>query len=279
MFCLSTSVAMFWLPLLVLWLGLPLGPWLHGAGSCGAIAKEVPGNLKQFYEQLRAAASCHNVLATGFWDEQTGSNTFTYCGDHLAGYSLMYIQGRQGALADMDVDCDGVAGGSADDGRCSARESPDLQNVTAFQDTLAGYGVAGVTDLDPYVHPYVVFGNQGAKANWPTFDPTAYGVRPLSVMAVVCRGGEDLVYGVWGDTNGDDGGYAMVGEASLALATACYGNEMSGADGYSADDVLYLAFIGPEAVPGAAGADWGAPDFHAFEQSIDALGDSLVARI
>jgi hypothetical protein len=33
------------------------------------------------------------------------------------------------------------------------------------------------------------------------------------------------VYGIWGDTNGDDGDEAMVGEASISLATACFGSK------------------------------------------------------
>ena len=72
--------------------------------------------------------------------------------------------------------------------------------MTAFQDTVAGYK-AGITDLNTYVHPYVVFGNdaprsqkrlwtgkkiwRSEKEGWKTFDPTKYGVNPLSVMAPI----------------------------------------------------------------------------------------------
>ena len=58
-----------------------------------------------------------------------------------------------------------------------------------------------------------MFGNVGTKPGWKTFDPQAHGIEPLSIMAVVCDG--KLIYGVWGDTNGDDGAHAMVGEASV----------------------------------------------------------------
>lgn len=34
----------------------------------------------------------------------------------------------------------------------------------------------------------------------------------------------------------------LVGEASISLATACYGNYISGDSGHSETDVLYLAF-------------------------------------
>ena len=176
----------------------------------------------------------------------------------------------------MDIDCDGVQGGPADDGRCSATRSADYQAQTAFRDTIRSYHT-GITDLNSYVHPYVVFGNVGSKLGWKTFDPTAYGVRPLSVMAVVC--GDELVYGLWGDTNGDDGDNPMVGEASIALATACQGIRVSGDFGHSETDILYLAFTGDKAVPGPKGANWTAEDFGTFEASIAELGDKLVQSV
>lgn len=87
------------------------------------------------------------------------------------------------------------------------------------------------------------------------------------------------IYGVWGDTNGDDGDFPVVGEASIALATACFGDGINGDSGHDQDDVLYIAFTGSGAVPGARGAQWNAQDYTDFENSISALGDSLVARI
>lgn len=71
----------------------------------------------------------------------------------------------------------------------------------------------------------------------------------------------------------------MVGEASIALATACFGKGINGDSGHDQDDVLYIAFTGSSAVPGARGAQWNAQDYNDFENSISALGDSLVARI
>jgi hypothetical protein len=196
----------------------------------------------------------------------------------------------------MDIDCDGAQGGPADDGRCG--NSDDTQDITAFADTVKAYK-KGISDLNANVHPYVVFGNSGSKAGYKTFDPQQYGVEPLSVMAVVC--GDQLVcsppcplpqiwhehadsdnakiYGVWGDENGDDGAHPMVGEASISLATACYGTSMTGDNGHDPDDVLYIAFPGSDAVPGANGADWAAANYAAFESSITALGDTLIARI
>jgi len=174
----------------------------------------------------------------------------------------------------MDIDCDGAQGGPADDGRCGA--STDTQSVTSFQWIIERYN-KGIRDLNANVHPYVVFGNDGTLPGWKTFDPKEYGIEPLSVMAVVC--GDKLVYGIWGDTNGDDGEHPVVGEVSISLATACYGKGMNGNHGHSVDDVLYIAFAGKEAVPGADGADWAAGNYADFQKSIKKLGDSLVAKI
>lgn len=109
---------------------------------------------------------------------------FSYCGDHISDYNVVYLQGTNGEFANMDIDCDGRQGGPADDGRCGS--SGDTQSMTSFMDTVASYG-KGISDLDANVHPYVVFGNEGTKAGWKTFNPQSYGIEPLSVMAVVCN--------------------------------------------------------------------------------------------
>ncbi|EAA36355.3 glycoside hydrolase family 75 protein [Neurospora crassa] len=254
-----------------------------------ASARDVPSNLQNLYTKLLKQKKCKHPLVSGFYSTADGPNTYSYCGDHLSDFQILYIRGRgRGRLANMDVDCDGVQGGASDDGRCSVGVSADYQSTTAFQDMVAAYNVSGVRDLNTYVHPYVVFGNEVEKNDndndnkdlrWNVFDPRAYLVEPLSVMAVVCDGGSKLVYGVWGDTNGDDGDKSMVGEASLALATACGGRAMSGSNGIDEEDVLYLAFVGSEAVPGKMGAKWDAASFEEFERSIEGLGDQLVQRI
>ncbi|KAK3395760.1 fungal chitosanase [Sordaria brevicollis] len=252
-----------------------------------ASARDLPPNLQSFYTTLLSQKSCTNPLRSGFYSSDSGPNTFSYCGDHLSSSGIIYIRGQgRGKLANMDVDCDGVQNGpGSEDGRCSVGASPDYQNTTAFQDVIASYNIPGVTDLNTYVHPYVVFGNEIASRDSridgiQLFDPRDHGVEPLSVMAVVCDGGKKLVYGVWGDTNGSENGTkAMVGEASLALATACGGKEMSGRNGIDDEDVLYLAFTGQEAVPGREGARWDAAGFEEFERSVEELGERLVSRI
>jgi hypothetical protein len=71
----------------------------------------------------------------------------------------------------------------------------------------------------------------------------------------------------------------MVGEASISLATACFGDGVNGDSGHDENDVLYIAFPGSDAVPGANGANWSASNYDAFESSIQGLGDRLISRI
>ncbi|KAJ4286652.1 hypothetical protein N0V88_007944 [Collariella sp. IMI 366227] len=259
------------------------------------LARDVPRNIHEFYKSVRNKGHCDKELEKGFYsglNDDPKPTLISYCGDHLSTNGVIYLQGRNGHLTNMDVDCDGLRGPggnpssrtrsrvAAADQRCSASLSPDIQNQTAFQSIVASYNKPGLKDLDPYVHPYVVFGNaagtQGRKG-WKEFDPKKYGVKPLSVMAVVC--GDQMFYGVWGDVNGDDDPKPLVGEASLALATACGGSQISGDNGIDEDEILYLAFVGDEAVPGADGADWTASDMATFEKSIAGLGDRLVGKV
>ncbi|KAI3317433.1 chitosanase [Xylariaceae sp. AK1471] len=239
-----------------------------------SLARDVPQGVRNLYNSIKAKGQCSNILQDGFYALEEGSNDFSYCGDHQSDYGIIYLQGTGGALADMDVDCDGVQGSAADDGRCG--NSGDTQSVTSFADTVRGYG-QGVRDLDANIHPYVVFGNTGENPGYTNFDPQEYGIEPLSVIAVVC--GDKLVYGIWGDENGDDGDKAVIGESSISLATACFGTGITGDNGHEETDVLYIAFQGEDAVPGADGAKWNAANFAEFEASIEGLGDSLVAKI
>ncbi|KAK3689730.1 glycoside hydrolase family 75 protein [Podospora appendiculata] len=243
-------------------------------GALGVTARDVPANVRTLYNSIKAQGACSNKLATGFYSRDDSANTFSYCGDHLNDYNIIYIKGAGTAFANMDIDCDGTQGGPADDGRCGS--SGDTQSITSFQDTVAGYN-KGINDLNANVHPYVVFGNEGTKSGWKTFNPQNYGIKPLSIMAVVC--GDKLIYGVWADENGDDGSKPVVGEASISLATACYGTSVNGNSGHDEDDVLYIAFPGTDAVPGASGANWAASNYAAFESSIEAKGNALIARI
>ncbi|KAK6082884.1 fungal chitosanase [Seiridium cupressi] len=270
-------------------------PWVWARSSI------VPANVKDFYNGLVRNKTCTNKLATGFYSTGRGKNTFSYCGDHLSDYNVVYIQGNNGLLADMDVDCDGAIQRSPEnDRRCDS--SPDRSSGTAFRELIQGYR-KGIRDLDPYIHSYVVLGNDGSKHGGITFDPTEHGIDPLSLVAVVCN--DKLVcvppslpmlrvlencshirllnfhakqfYGVWGDEYG--GRKPMVGESSLSLATACFGRGMNGNNGHETNDVLYIAFPGKNAVPGADGAAWSARTWVDFHESIATLGDRLIQRI
>jgi chitosanase len=82
----------------------------------------------------------------------------------------------------MDIDCDGVSR-QPNSGRCGV--NPTDQGVTAMRDTIRGYAITGLTDLDTYVHPYVVFGNSGTNPHNVPFEPRDVGVLPLSIMLIV----------------------------------------------------------------------------------------------
>lgn len=48
---------------------------------------------------------------------------------------------------------------------------------------------------------------------------------------------------------------------------------------HDAEDVLYIAFTGADAVPGAKGAAWTAQNFDTFHASLVTQGNKLVQRI
>lgn len=63
------------------------------------------------------------------------------------------------------------------------------------------------------------------------------------------------------------------------MAELCFPSAgISGDNGHTPRDVLYIGFTGNEAFPGA-NADWKAKETNAFEESIRAIGDQLVAKL
>lgn len=229
------------------------------------MGKEIPSNLQKFYDSVKNAGPCtgQNLLKGGFYDQDTSSNEWAYCQRNTTMGHAMYIKGPGDKLSNMDIDCDGDQ--TKADPRCKG--SRDIQPATTWKEEVKRFNI---TDLNASIHPYVVLGNVGALE----FDPRKYGIHPLSVVAVVCGG--QLLYGVWGDINGNDRN-PLVGEASLALATACFGEKMTADNGHDASDVLYLAFSGAHAVPHRA--KWAAKSYEEFERSISSLGDALVAGV
>jgi hypothetical protein len=93
-----------------------------------------------------------------------------FCGDIP---NAIFLKGSSGNYDNMDVDCDG-----SDDkvGDCS--NDPTGFGETAFKDTVQSYGIS---DLNANIHPYVVFNEP------PFFNAEQHGMKPLSVMAVVCN--------------------------------------------------------------------------------------------
>ncbi|ATY58674.1 endo-chitosanase [Cordyceps militaris CM01] len=222
--------------------------------TVGSIASgyQLPAKLKSLYDQHKSG-SCSKKLAGPF------SGGASYCGDIA---NVIFLKGN-GAYDNMDIDCDGA---NRTGGACA--NDPSGQGETAFKDTVKTYGIP---DLDANVHPYVVFGNDGSS---PSFNAQAHGIKPLSVMAVVCNG--QVHYGIWGDTNGG----TSTGEASLAMGNLCFPNEhLTGNNGHDGKDVLYIAFTGADTVPGKNGANWKAKNSDDFAKSIKSLGDKLVGRL
>jgi hypothetical protein len=129
----------------------------------------------------RYASLYHKSVSDTRQHDLTQTLGYSYCQDPSSG--VVFLHGSGGELVNMDVCCDGIAGGPADDGRCS--NDPSFLGITAFQWLVEGYGT-GQEDLDSNAHSYVVFGNTGDTPGWATFAPEDYGIEPLSVMAVVC---------------------------------------------------------------------------------------------
>jgi chitosanase len=83
-------------------------------------------------------------------------------------------------------------------------------------------------------------------------------------------------YGIWGDINGG----TSTGEASISLADLCFPEEgLNGDMGHGGKDILYIGFVGEDAVPGKEGAAWTAGSSDEFSSSIKNLGDQLVGRL
>ncbi|KAK2733937.1 hypothetical protein FQN57_001920 [Myotisia sp. PD_48] len=224
--------------------------------------RPVPANLRALYNQAKSRR-CGSPVTRNRYDDGHGRGNFVYCGDRLQSDGIIYITGPSSStpLADMDIDCDGA---NHTKGDCKNDNSG--QGQTAFKDEVSKYGIE---DLDANKHGYVVLGNER-----PRYLPSQSGVLSLSVVAVVCN--NQLFYGVWGDTNGEN----RVGEASISLAQACFPDEkLNGDKGHGAHDVLYVAFRGQDAKPGRNGAAWKARDFNAFEKSLETIGNRLVSKI
>lgn len=127
-----------------------------------ASAYDLPANLRNIYNNHKAG-SCNKVLSG---KSSTGA---VFCGDIP---NAIFLKSNNG-YDNMDVDCDG-----ADDKAGGCSNDPSGYGETAFKDTVSHYGIS---DLNANIHPYVVFNEE------PFFSPQKHGMKPLSVMAVVCN--------------------------------------------------------------------------------------------
>ena len=227
----------------------------------------IPDNVQKLYEKIRSTDKCSKDIKAPFFALDDSPKDFCYCDEFMDGKGF-YIRGTGHNLVGMQVDCDGDQEGLTK--RCG--NSKDTQSQTSFKPDVQAFGIS---DLRADIHPYVVLGNEGSAPGYTTFDPRSVGVEPLSIVAVVCNG--KMIFGIWGDTNGDDG-LPLVGEASIAVATACFGDKMDGNHGHDEFDVLYIAFSGHDAVPKDT-AKWDASSYEEFEDSIIDLGNKLVATL
>lgn len=229
-------------------------------------AREIPANLKSFYDAHNKEKTCANKVSIAYNSGQGTSDT-VYCKDNASG-AIFLKDIKKGGYADADIDCDGTSVGQGD-----CQNDGTGQAITAFQSQVSEFGIE---DLDSQIHNFVVLGNDNSvdEGNGGTpFDPQTKDIRPLSVVAVVCNG--QLLYAVWGDVNGG----ILTGETSVSLAQMCFPDEgLNANSGHEPHDILYLAFPGDEAVIGSK-ADWKAKNRVDFEKSLAVVGDELVKKI
>ncbi|KAL2784817.1 fungal chitosanase of glycosyl hydrolase group 75-domain-containing protein [Aspergillus keveii] len=219
-------------------------------------AKEIPAGLRDLYNKIRSSGPCtgDDLLKGGFFDQNDGSlPLWSYCQRHTSN-SAIYLRGP--------VICSRIWTLTKEKPRCEWKW--DWHSRHALH-RLSKHPTANLLPLNATIHPYIVLGNTGSQPWYRTFDPRTADISPLSIVAVVCNNA--LIYGIWGDVSGDDG-LPLVGEASLALATACFGGGVNGGNGWDGADVLYFAFKGDSAVPGPEGAKWDTRDYAELERSI-----------
>ncbi|GAA6048666.1 hypothetical protein JCM3770_002009 [Rhodotorula araucariae] len=212
---------------------------------------DLPAPLASLHAQLGTSGShaCDagggvavDTRAGGYRTNGFGDDGTRYCADSDERPRYVWWQ------SNMDIDCDG-SDGSAEVCQGDGSFQPD----TAFRDDEG-------KNIDAQAIQYVVI-DQDAD-----FDPTSFGIQPLSVVAVVCGG--KLTFGVWADTNA----LGSMGEASVRLGRVCFGSQINGHNGHGEPDVLYLAFPGSkdETVPAGYGRD---------EDAMFQLGRALVGEV
>ncbi|KAK6360057.1 hypothetical protein TWF730_006211 [Orbilia blumenaviensis] len=219
------------------------------------LAWTVPANLQTFYNNVKNGGCKSYAGGKSNLNDGQGHSGFGFCTDTA---NVVYLSGKN-SLGDMDIDCDGAS-------NCGGL-SGDWQAGTSFDDILTSKGY-GIQTLDASIHQFSVLGTCNLNLQGT--------ISPLALVAVVCN--NQLLYSVWGDTNGcDDNNFT--GEASISLAQLCFPNEgLNGNKGHEAHDVLYLAFTGSDAVVGPSNANWKARSPSDFQNSLKSFGDSILTK-
>ncbi|EJD41398.1 hypothetical protein AURDEDRAFT_186562 [Auricularia subglabra TFB-10046 SS5] len=193
-------------------------------------------DVDAIYKAVQASVAAKNkVLAT----YPTCNDCDSSSSVDIVGEWSDLVDGTFSFMADMDVDCDGVAW------QCPG--NPDGQAQTSF-------GAMDATQAPWYVIPEEFY-QQGY-------------LQPNALGAVICNG--RMFYGVFADSNGNTP--QIIGEASLILAQTCFPDDgMAGDVGHGAVDVAYIVFGNdvPDGV-GEQTLDYG---------SLKALGDQKMKEL
>ncbi|GAA5973100.1 hypothetical protein JCM11641_006268 [Rhodosporidiobolus odoratus] len=213
---------------------------------------DVPADLLAFYDKVGTKGSLDcgdgsglDKRSGGYKTNGKGADGTRYCGDKAESPTYVWW------VSNMDVDCDGAPDGTS--GICQGDGS--YFGETAFADESG-------KPIDAMKVQYVVIDQDD------DFDPTKFGVQPLSAVAVICGSGGQMTFGVWADTNA----IGSMGEASVTLARVCFGDSINGNSGHDEADVLYIAFPGSkdDTVPKGLGSD---------ESALFDMGNKLVSGL
>ncbi len=164
---------------------------------------------------LGKLATCNRV-GGDYATDSGGTENIPICG--LTGGAGVYWK------ADMDIDCDGK-----ETAQCNLNTDPDFQNQTSATDSHGD-------PLDSAGLPYVVVPLPSSR-----WDYSGAGLDFGSVIAVIYQ--DKVEYAVFGD----EGPSSVIGEASVATATAL-GIDADPSTGGADSGVAYIAFTGPSAV-------------------------------
>ncbi|KAJ7148812.1 fungal chitosanase of glycosyl hydrolase group 75-domain-containing protein [Mycena crocata] len=178
-----------------------------------AFAADPSLNVEAIYTAVKGATKvADSYLLRHGWDRKTPIYNDWIGLEHVSAWSFM---------ADMDIDCDGVAYD------CAGDSSGDRQT---------SFGALDATKVPWFVLPQRFFDksphDESAGKHAPALKENALG-------AVICD--SKMYYAIFGDANGASP--QVIGEGSLLLGQICFpeGN-ISGSAGHDQADVAYIVF-------------------------------------